>query len=69
MEEDNGLHRRLLHIAIHQEAEGMDEAAHSAEEDASPIIPLRGMRHQQLAISGFDRLVLRSKLVTTMRQL
>ena len=40
----NGLHRRrLLHITIHLEEEdegGMDEAAHSAEEDASPIIPL-----------------------------
>ena len=42
----NGPHHRLLHITIHQEeeeegeAEGLDEAAHSAEEDASPTIPL-----------------------------
>ena len=39
----NGPHRRLLLITIHQEegeAEGLDEAAHSAEEDAlAPIIP------------------------------
>lgn len=59
----NGPHRRLLLITIHQEegeAEGLDEAAHLAEEDASPI---------KLTISGFDRLVLKNKLIMTMEQL